>query len=209
MSADHHQPDTPDPEPNPDQQREPPKHPVTQAMETWDAWSMANTMRKTLQRAGEVDDRESLASFAEHPEWTQGPDALEALRANQKLVRDLTGWRWEAVREARVQGRGWHEIGQALDVEPKEARSAYLERLDRQRAVAERNPDVSRLIGYDPALAELADDNQADRAWQLQRAKPNQADRAEPERRAMAYDDPGCPADWPREGGGRAGDQER
>jgi hypothetical protein len=210
MTADHHQPATPNPRPDTGQQRELPTHPFTQALETWDAWSMANTMRKALQRAREVNDRESLASFAEHPEWTHGPDALEALRANHELVRDLTGWRWEAVREARVQGRGWHEIGQALDVEPKEARIAYLERLDRQREVAARNPDVGRLIGYNPALAELADDNQADRAWQLQRGKPNQADRAELERaelerRAPAEDDPGCPPD----NGGRQAGRER
>ena len=172
-----------------------PKHPFNQALETWNAWSMANTMRLALQRAHELDDKETLASFQKYPDWTRGPDSLEALRANHQLVSFLEGWRWQAIREAREQGRGWHEIGEALDLKPKEARSAFLERLDRQRAVAARNPDVGRLIGHDPALAELADDNQADRA--------------ELERRALAHDDPGCPVEWPRDNGGREGGHDR
>jgi hypothetical protein len=149
-----------------------PEHPFNQAMETWNAWSRANVMRFALQRARELDDNKTLASFQQYPDWTRGPDALEALGANHQLVSLLESWRWQAIREAREQGGGWHEIGEALDLEPMQARSAYLERLDRQRAVAERNPDVGRLIGYDPALAVLADDNQADRAWQQRSAQP-------------------------------------
>jgi hypothetical protein len=149
-----------------------PEHPFNQALETWDAWSEANVMRLALRRARELDDKKTLASFHEYPDWTRGPDPLEALRANHQLVSFLEGWRWEAIREAREQGRGWHEIGEAQGVEPTEARSAYLDRLASKRAVAEHAPDVGRLIGYDPALAELADENQADRTWQQRSAKP-------------------------------------
>jgi hypothetical protein len=194
-----HQHDSPNPETRTDQQPEVPKHPFTQALETWEAWSMANTMRQALQRAREVGDHKTLADFQRYPQWTQGPDALEALAANRELVNLLTSWRWAVMRQAREQGRGWHEIGQALDVERDEARGAFLERLDQQRTVAARDPDVGRLIGYDPALARLGDDNQADRA---------ERERAEPERRALAHNDPGCPPDWPRDNGVRhAGDE--
>jgi hypothetical protein len=149
------------------------KHPFNQALETWNAWSDANLWQHILDKARangeEADLRRRLPDL---DQLTYGPGPLEALHANHQLVSFLGGWRWQAVREAREQGRGWHEIGEALDVKPKEARSAYLERLDQQRAVAARNPDVGRLIGYDPALAELAADNEADRTWQLRLAEP-------------------------------------
>ena len=80
------------------------KHPFTQARETWDAWSMANTMRLALRHAREHGNDKSLAAFAEHPEWTQGPGPLEALAANRTQVELLTGWRWQAVRHAREHG---------------------------------------------------------------------------------------------------------
>jgi hypothetical protein len=141
-------------------------------MQTWDAWSSASTWRLALQRARATGDEADLRRrLPELDELTHGPEPLEALRANHQLVSFLEGWRWHAVRQAREQGRSWHEIAETLGVKPNQARSAYLDRLDQQRAVAERNPDIGRLIGYDPALAELADDNQADRAWQ-RRADP-------------------------------------
>jgi hypothetical protein len=150
-----------------------PKHPFNQALETWNAWSDANLWQHILDKARangeEVDLRHRLPDL---DELTHGPGPLEALHANHQLVSFLNGWRWQAIRAAREQGRGWHEIGAVLNLKPKEARSTYLERLDRQRAVAARDPDVGRLIGYDPALAELADDNDADRSWQLQWAEP-------------------------------------
>lgn len=151
----------------------PPKHPFNEALETWNAWSEANLWQHILDKArASGEEAELRRRLPDLDELTQGPEPLEALRANHQLISFLEGWRWHAVREAREQGRGWHEIGEAFDLKPKEARGAFLERLDRQRDVAARNPDVGRLIGYDPALAELAADNQADRAWQLQWAEP-------------------------------------
>jgi hypothetical protein len=195
-----HQHHTPNPQTRTDPERELPKHPFTAALETWEAWSMATTMRQALKRAREVGDDKTLANFDRYPQWTQGPGPLEALAANRELVNLLTGWRWGAMREAREQGHGWHEIGQALNVQPTEARSAFLERLDRQRNLAARDPEVGRLIGYDPALARLAEPNQADRA---------ELERAELERRALAHDDPGCPPDWPHDHGKRQAGHER
>jgi hypothetical protein len=153
-----------------------PKHPFSQAWETWEAWSMANTMRTALRKARQQGDRDSLASFEQYPEWTTGPGPLEALRANRELVRDLAGWQWQAVREAREQGHGWAEIGHALEVDAEQARRDYLERVERQRLVASRSPEVARLIGYDPRWRELADDNAADRAHQHARARDDRGE---------------------------------
>jgi hypothetical protein len=55
MNADP-QHDTPDPQPPADQQREPSRSPFDAAWETWNDWSMANTMRNALQVARERND---------------------------------------------------------------------------------------------------------------------------------------------------------
>jgi hypothetical protein len=195
MSAEHPRHDTPTPGQGQAPEEELPKHPFTQALETWEAWSMANTMRLALEKAREQGDQDTLATFERYPEWTQGPSALEALAANRELVNDLIGWRWQAIHEAREQGRGWREIGAALQVEGDEAKRDYLERLDQQRRISERDPGLARLLRYDPRWRELAE--------------PNDTDRAELEGRALSYDDPGCPPDWPRDNGGRETGHER
>jgi hypothetical protein len=200
MNADHRH-DTPDPTPRTDrtdQDHQLPKHPFTAAWETWQAWSMANTMRQAHKVAREQGDLETLASFARYPQWTQGPGPLEALAANRQVVDFLLGWRWQAMREAREQGHGWGEIGTALQVDGDQAKRGYLETVDRQRLAGEHDPDLARLLRYDPRWRELADDNDADRA-----------DHAELERRALAHHDPGCPPDWPRDNGRRQDGHER
>jgi hypothetical protein len=177
MSADP-QHGTPDPESHPGQQRqEVSKHPFNRALETWDAWSMADTMRRALQRAREQGDHETVATFERYPEWTQGPGPLEALRANRELVETLTGWQWQAMRAARQQGRGWHEIAAALGLEADRtdlpaalacgadvARRAYLGAIQRQQRISDRLPPG--LLRYDPRWRELAEPNPADRAHQ-------------------------------------------
>jgi hypothetical protein len=199
MSAEHPQHDTPSPGQGEAPDEKLPKHPFTQALATWDAWSMANTMRVALEKAREQGDQDTLARFERYPEWTQGPGPLEALRANREVVQTMTGWQWHAMREAREQGHGWREIGAALAVDGDQAKRDYLERVDRQRWVSERDPQLARLLRYDPRWRELAEPNDADRA-----------DHAELERRALAYDDSGCPPEWPRGNGhGREAGHER
>jgi hypothetical protein len=197
MSAEHPQHDTPVPGQG-QAPEELPKHPFTKALETWDAWSMADTMRTALAKAREQGDQEALARFEQYPEWTQGPGPLEALAANREVVQLMTGWQWRAMRSAREQGRGWREIGAAFQVDGDQAKRDYLERVDQQRHLSERDPELARLLGYDPRWRELAEPNDADRA-----------ERAALERCALARDDPGCPPDWPRGNGGREGGHER
>jgi hypothetical protein len=146
-----------------------PKHPFDLAWETWDAWSLADTMRTVLDKARAEDDRATLARFAQYPDWTDGPGPLEALAANRELVDRLVGWRWLAVRRARQDGHGWVAVGAALDLTAEQARRDFLERLEHQRQVVERDPSLARLLGYDPGLAKLAEPNPADRAHQHER----------------------------------------
>jgi hypothetical protein len=144
------------------------RHPFTVAWETWQAWSDAEVMRTARRRTGERG--ESLAVFDQHPEWTQGPGPLAALRANREVVDQLVGWRWGAMREAREQGHSWAEIGAALGLDADQARQFYLERVQRQRLVHEAHPELRGLLGYDRRWAELAEPNAADRAHQLREA---------------------------------------
>ncbi len=138
-----------------------------EALETWDAWSMADTMRQALQIARQQGDAKILARFERYPEWTQGPSALEALDANRELVDRLTGQRWLAIRDARHQGHGWDEIGRTLGQSAEQVKARYLEAVDAQRRLAQQIPQLR----YDPGWLELAEPNQADRA--ANRGAPN------------------------------------
>jgi hypothetical protein len=172
MSADPQQHDTPPDQRPTDQRQELPRHPFWKAWETWDAWSMADTMRQALQRAHQQADRDTLATFARYPKWTQGPSALEALAANRELVDDLTGWRWQPMREAREQGQSWQAIGRTLRLSPDQARMFYLDKVDAQRRLAQEIPS----LGYDPGWLELAEPNEADRATDRPAPQPPRQD---------------------------------
>jgi hypothetical protein len=151
------------------------RHPFTVAQQTWDAWSDASVWQRVLAQARAKGEEADLRwRLPELDELTQGPGPLEALRANHQLVELLQGWQWLAVRAAREQGHGWHDIGQALDLNADQAKHAYLERVERQRVVATANPDIAHLIGYEPRWMELAEPNDADRAHQHGRAAPAQ-----------------------------------
>jgi hypothetical protein len=146
-----------------------PKHPFEQARETWDAWSLSDTMRTLLGQARADGDRATLALFAQHPQWTQGPGPLDALAANRELVDRLVGWRWLAVRRARQDGHPWTAVGAALGVTAEQARRDFLDRLEHKRQVVERDPSLARLIDYHPRDVALAEPNPADRAHQPDR----------------------------------------
>jgi hypothetical protein len=172
MSADPQQHDTPDPNQGHADQQEPVRHPFTQAWDTWDAWSLADSMRQALRRAREQGATDTVARIEQHPEWTKGPGPLEALDANRELVDDLTGWRWQAIRDAREQGHGWGEIARTLRQSADQARVFYLDKVDAQRRLAQEIPE----LGYDPHWLELAEPNDADRAADRPAPQPPRQD---------------------------------
>jgi hypothetical protein len=134
-----------------------PEHPFTSALRTWEAWSSADTWTRVLADARQHD--RDLDGLGDLEELTSGPHPLEALRANREVIEIMTGWQWQAMRAAREQGHGWHEIGRALGLEPEQARRAYLAAIDRQELAARAMSDLGHLLRYDPRWRELADDN--------------------------------------------------
>jgi hypothetical protein len=137
----------------------PSEHPFTRALRTWEAWSSADTWTRVVADARKRG--QDLDGLGELEELTNGPDPLQALRANREVVELMIGWRWQAMRAAREQGYGLREIGRALGIAPEQARSAYLAAIERQELVARSMPPG--LLRYDPRWRELADDNAADR----------------------------------------------
>jgi hypothetical protein len=86
------------------------EHPFTRARRTWEAWSSADTWTRVVAEA--CRHHRDLSALGDLDELTNGPDPLEALQANREVVETMTGWQWHAMRAAREQGYGWHEVGQ-------------------------------------------------------------------------------------------------
>jgi hypothetical protein len=155
-----------------------PRHPFEQARQTWEDWSLGDTMRTLLGQARADGDRATLALFAQHPQWTQGPGPLDALAANRELVDRLVGWRWLAVRRARQDGHPWTAVGAALGVTAGQARRDFLDRVEHKRQVVERDPSLARLIDYHPRDVALAEPNPADRVGPQRQATDREAGHA-------------------------------
>jgi hypothetical protein len=137
------------------------EHPFTCALRTWEAWSSADTWTRVVTHAREQG--RDLDGLGDLEELTSGPDPLEALRATREVVETMTGWQWQAMRAAREQGYGWHEIGQALGLDAEEARGTYLAAVDRQELASHVTSKFGHLLRYDPRWRALADDNDTDR----------------------------------------------
>ena len=66
----------------------------------------------------------------------QDVSALEALRANERIVTLLTGWRWLAIRQAREEGHSWTDIGAALNMSKQGAWDLYQRAIKQQETYA-------------------------------------------------------------------------
>jgi hypothetical protein len=89
-------------------------------------------------------------ALAELPEVT----ALQALRANARLVGLLTGRRWIAMQDAREAGASWEQIGEALGMSKQGAHDFY------RRKIADQETYVGDLHDAERARAALADVDQ-------------------------------------------------
>lgn len=74
--------------------------------------------------------------------------ALDALRANERIVTLLTGWRWLAIRQARDEGHSWTDIAAALNMSKQGAWDLY------QRAVKQQETHAGEY--FSPAERERA-----------------------------------------------------
>jgi|SRR5882757_7244452 len=103
---------------------------LTQLLDTWDAWSSRDTLTTaiaTLRAQGRPTTALS-AALAHEPVV----DPLDALAANDELVRLLSGWQWHAVRAACGAGASWEQIGAATGGKTAErARVDYLAQIER------------------------------------------------------------------------------
>ena len=97
---------------------------------SWENWSARDTLRRAIDTAATDQQVEQLdLMLVDTP--TTAP--LDALRDATELTTLLTGWRWQAVYAARVeQNASWEEIGQATAVTAEQARTDYLEAVERQ-----------------------------------------------------------------------------
>jgi hypothetical protein len=138
-----------------------PEQPFNRAWRTWETWSSADTWTRVVADARRKG--RDLSALGDLEELTSGPDPLTALRANCEVVQTMTRWQWEAMRAAREQGYGWHEIGQVLGLDAEGARGAYLTAVDEHELAADRMSDLGPQLRYDPRWRALADDNDADR----------------------------------------------
>ena len=57
---------------------------------------------------------------------------MDGLRANERIGSLLTGWRYQAMRQAREEGHSWSEIGAALNMS-KQAAWESVQALDREQ----------------------------------------------------------------------------
>src|SRR6266516_286817 len=131
---------------DPDQAYE---HPFIRALQTWEAWSTADTWTRVVAHAR--DEGRDLSELGNLGELTRGPDPLTALRANRAVVELMTGWQWQVMRAARTQGYGWGEIGQALGLDAEQARQVYLAAVDRQALAAHAMPELGPCCAMTPA----------------------------------------------------------
>ncbi len=98
---------------------------LPELLDTWGQWNLTSTLADATagrQPAGDPGHAAVLASWLDRQPRV---DPLDALAANHRLARLLTGWQWQAIHAARTQGAGWEQIGAALDTGGEQARAGY------------------------------------------------------------------------------------
>lgn len=105
-------------------------------LDLWRRGTERDLWRSTEQQLHDSGDAEKLAvvrrALAEH----QDVSSLEALRANERIVTLLTGWRWLAIRQAREEGHSWTDIGAALNMSKQGAWDLYQRAIKQQERYA-------------------------------------------------------------------------
>lgn len=129
-------------------------------LDVWDQATGRDSWRAIERRAMEQGNADGAAvarrALAEH----QGVSALDGLRANERIVSLLTGWRHQAMRQAREEGHSWSEIGGALNMSKQAAWESYQLSIENQERYV---PDLFQPADSERYRAQLADSDQTDR----------------------------------------------
>lgn len=128
-------------------------------LDVWEQATGRDSWRSIERRAIEQGNADGAAAarraLAEH----QGVSALDGLRANERIVSLLTGWRYQAMRQAREEGHSWSEIGAALNMSKQAAWESYQLSIENQERYV---PDLFQPADSDRYRAQLTDSVQAD-----------------------------------------------
>jgi hypothetical protein len=128
-------------------------------LDVWDQATGRDSWRSIERRAIEQGNADGAAvarrALADH----QGVSALDGLRANERIVSLLTGWRYQAMRQAREEGHSWSEIGGALNMSKQAAWESYKLSIENQERYV---PDLFQPADADRYRAQLTDFEQAD-----------------------------------------------
>lgn len=90
----------------------------------------------------------------------QAVSAVDGLRANERIVSLLTGWRYQAMRQAREEGHSWSEIGAALNMSKQAAWESYKLSIESQELYV---PEFFQPADSERYRAQLTDSVPADR----------------------------------------------
>ena len=128
-------------------------------LDVWDQATGRDSWRSIERRAIEQGNADGAAvarrALADH----QGVSALDGLRANERMVSLLTGWRYQAMRQAREEGHSWSEIGGALKMSKQAAWESYQLSIENQERYV---PELFQPADSERYRAQLADSEQAE-----------------------------------------------
>lgn len=116
----------------------------------WNTFHHSRYLRDVLAKiaTGEIDtaDYETDVETYTRFELAQIAEvsALQALRANRRLVELLTGRRWSVMQYAREAGASWAAIGDALEMTKQGAIDWYRRKIDAQEQYVPEFHDASR-----------------------------------------------------------------
>lgn len=121
--------------------------------ESFDAWNRFHERRMWEQVGAKLRaqgaDAERLRVIDAALAEVAPVSALDALKANARLVGLLTGRRGYVIQQAREQGAEWAEIGEALGVSKQAAWAWYKRKIEDQETYA---PDYPNTAGARAAL---------------------------------------------------------
>ena len=128
-------------------------------LDVWDRATGRDSWRAIERRAIEQGNADGAAVARRAMADYQGVSALDGLRANERIVSLLTGWRWQAMRQAREEGHSWSEIGAALNMSKQAAWESYKISIENQERYV---PELFQPADSERYRAQLADSGQVD-----------------------------------------------